>query len=1141
MKKCRTSIHAVLQTHCMLKLLRIMKLSTFLFLVGTLQILATGVYSQETDLTINLGETNVGKVLTEIEKQSEFYFLFNQKLVDTERKVIVQLTDKKIEEVLDLVFSSTNTSYVVMDRQIVLSPKEYLNDIITALEKEAEIQAAEISGTVTGPDGEAMPGVSIVVKGTTNGTITDSDGQYYLSDVPEGAVLVFSFIGMRSQEVAVGNQTVIDLVMEYDEVGIDEVIVVGYGTQTKGNLTGAIANIKSDKLEEISESNLSSMLAGRLSGVYVSNWTGTPGVSSDISIRSVGSINANPPVFVIDGVIREKRAFDALDPSEIQEISVLKDAASAALYGSRSAGGVVLVATKSGSATETRINYTASYSMDSPIHLPEMMRGADIARMGNSIAQPTDWWYKDDNFINWMETVDNGYGYNYIDDVYVTPTNMRHSLNASGGNQKIQYFIGGSYFDQQGWLEPLTYNKFNMRASVTAKITDNLTAHMNLSQFRSNRSKFWWPYDWGSEQLGDLWKKLQTWQYYWPHYIEGKPWNYGWLGNVGELITNSGYWRNRENVQNSLFSLTYEVPFVRGLSVKATYNSERYNSNLKNFQKKHTLYNIEGAVGDNYENAQLVQPYETVQSNGPSREYLEFGNGEDRSYQFNLQVDYKKSFGDHNVNAFLVYEQWERDGSNLSGVRYDFPVVLKDQYFATSGDWEDSYFSGNEHENGRLSYIGQASYDYAKKYFLSASFRYDGSLAFSPDRRWGLFPSLSAAWVISEESFFNSNAVTYLKLRGSLGMLGNDNIGMWRWLESYQAANGFYFGESPKSTKGLSYGGIVNPNVTWEKSLTYNFGVDAFLFNAVSFSAEYWFKNTYDILGSRLESIPTTFGGNMPPENYGEVHSNGIELELGYNGKIGSDFNYFINGNFSYATNKVVKWDQPENIQDWQNRIGRPLGYITGLQNTGLLRTQADLDALPNGYTIYGAQPQLGWINYQDNSGIDGTPDGKIDDYDRVVLHNHSTPPISYGLTLGLEWKGISMEAFFQGLAGHYKYPSVQPPYAWTRVYSFWEDYWSPSNPNASMPMPHWDYWQNRAASDFYYRSASFARLRYLKIGYTLPEKISSKIKARSLRIYVSGTNLFTLSKFKVYDPELSNAGTFPLSRSLTGGISVTF
>ena len=1006
-----------------------------------------------------------------------------------------------------------------------------------------------ITGKVTDNQGESLPGVNIVVKDKPGiGTATEVDGSYSLTVDDDVTTLVFSYIGFKTQEIEIGNRTVIDVIMESDQTTLDEVVIVGYGSQTKASLTGAVSNIKSEALKEIPTSNMSTLLAGRMSGVYVNNWTGTPGVSSAVNIRARSSFTSTPAIYVIDGVVRDKRAFDELDPNEIKEISVLKDAASAALYGSRSSGGVVLVATENGEIGKPEISFTATHSFDKPTNLPEMMSAVDILDMGNSYADatnPNHWWYKDDSFRSWMASVNDGYGYDYIfgeNGVWTDPNNQRYALSVKGGTEKIKYYIGGSFYDQQGWIETLKYDKFNLRANVTAQVARNLEASLNLSQVSSNREKFNWRYDWGSDELGDLWKKLQTWQFYWPLTIEGKPWNYGWLGNIGELLNgNSGSWGNKGYTQNAIFSLKWDVPFVDGLSLKGTYSGEAYNSRTKLYTISHTLWNVEGNDGDNYSNAKLTGT--TVQSNTPfGYEFLQTGNSHSRATQINVQANYARSFGNHNLNAFLVYEQWEEFRESVSGGRRDFDVIKRDQYFATSSDAENSWFSGSEGQNGRLGWIGQARYDFAHKYLLTASFRYDASLNFAPDKRWGFFPAVSAAWVISEEPFFQTGFMDYLKLRGSFGVMGNDNIGGWRWLESYNAnASGFHFGQNPSSTKGLAYGGIVNPDVTWEKSKTINLGIDASFLENFSLTAEYYTKNTFDILGSRIQSIPTTFGGNLPPENYGEVHSKGVEFELGYNNRAGSDFNYYGRFNYGFGTNEVKVWDQPEGVRDYQDRIGRPLGFIAGYVDNGMFRTQADLDALPEGYTLWGSEPQLGWLNYKDLSGPDGTPDGKIDNWDQKVLSDYGSAPSSFGLTLGFDWKGFNVEAFFQGLFGHQKYINVQPPFPWTRTYKYWDDYWSPDNPNASMPHPNWNYWQNRVTSPFHLRSGAFTRLRYVNIGYNIPADIIGKVGLSNARIFASGTNLLTFTKFDTYDPELGHGGVFPISKSFTTGISLTF
>ncbi|MEN7547991.1 TonB-dependent receptor [Rapidithrix thailandica] len=1000
-----------------------------------------------------------------------------------------------------------------------------------------------ISGKVVDPDGEPLPGVSILVQGTATGTTSDINGEYKLT-VAGGSTLVFSYVGYISQTIEVGNQSVLNITLEPDLTQLDEVVVVGYGEQSRATITGAVSRMDSKDIKKIPASNLSSLMAGRIAGVYVDNWTGTPGTSSNIRVRAKDSFNDNPPLFVIDGIVREKRAFDALDPSEIKEISVLKDAASAAVYGVKASGGVILVTTERGQSGKAQINYTATFSSEKPTQLPDMMSAVDIARLANSYLPETDNNYWTEEEIAHIKTVNNGYGYDNLNEVYKTPTSKRHALSIKGGSDKIQYYLGGSLYGQTGFLDPLTYNKNTLRGNIRAQLTEDLSVSLNMSNINTKRNKYYWTYDWDGDDLSDLWKKLQTWQPYIPFFSEeGKPLDLGWLGNVAELINNSGYRRYKEQIQSNIITLEYKVPFVKGLRLKGSYAFEKYNRQQKLFAKKHLLYISEPNQGKIY-SRKLTGG--TTMSGHPSTEFLYTQNISNSSYQLNLQADYERSFGKHNLAATFVYEQREWENGDTYGNRDRFPILVRDQYFATSGDRTDSYVGGSESEGGQLAYVGRVNYDYAKKYLLSASFRYDGNYLFAPGHQYGFFPAVSAGWRISEEPFFNLGFLEELKVRASMGTLGNDRINgdqiaAFLWQETYRPDDGFYFGENPKETKGVWYGGNKNRSVTWEKSRTWNAGLDVEFSNGISFTTEYWFKRTFDILRGRQVTVPTTFGANLPPENYGIVNSNGFEFELAYERTTASGLNYYVSGNFAFGKNKVVEIDVKENAQDWENPVGKPLGRITGWEYDGIIRTQADLDALPDDWRIFGHTPQLGMANYKDLSGPDGKPDGKIDGYDQTILHNYSSAPVSYGLTLGSFWKGFSIELFFQGMAGHQKQIVAQDPYPHTRIYSIWEDYWSADNPNASMPSPNiaWTGTYNRT-SGLWLRNASFVRLKNINVSYSLPKKLTGKAGLQDIQLFFNATNLFHLSKFKTYDPEVKHAGVYPNMKNFSGGISVT-
>ncbi|PCI06544.1 MAG: SusC/RagA family TonB-linked outer membrane protein [Flavobacteriaceae bacterium] len=1007
---------------------------------------------------------------------------------------------------------------------------------------ESELQLVqEVKGTVKDSNGQPLPGVTVIIKGTSNGTQTDFDGNFKL-DVSKNDVLVFTYMGMKTKSVIIGDNMFLNVTLEEDSNVLDEVIIVGYGTQSKATLTGSVANVKTEEIAEIAASNMTSLLAGRMAGVSITSTTGTPGVSSNLTIRTRGTWNNANPIYVIDGIVKEKADFDDLDVNEVAEISILKDAASTAVYGARASNGVILVRTKTGKIGAPTISYSTTYNFEKPTKLPKMMSGVDIVQLNREIYdfEPGTGGYSETHWeeedLNWLKTVNNGYGYDYLDEVYIDPASNRHALNFSGGSEHVKYFVGGSIFKQTGFLAPLKYGKNNLRANLEVKLTDNLTANVNISTVNSKREKFFWPYDWGNDALPDLWKKLQTWQFYQPIKIDGKSPNLGWLGNIDGLINESGYWKNRMQSQSAILSLTYKVPQIEGLSVKGTYAYDNAVNNIKQFNKKHTVYDITGYTKHNYSNAEFTG---TTTQLGATREGIYQSVTTARNYQLNAQVNYTKRFGDHNVDALFVYEQSEGFNENVNARRFDFPVLVRDQWNQTSGAAEDSRAGGWENESGRVSYVGRLNYDYKSKYIFSGSFRYDGSMIFKPSERWGFFPTVSAGWVVSKEDFFNVNFIDHLKFRASYGTLGNDRVDPWRWQEQYVSSSGFFFGESPKEAKGIRYGGITNQFMTWETSHTTNLGFDLSLTNNIIMNFDYWSKKTTDILGSQLNELPSTVGGNLPNTNYGEMKSSGFEIALDYENNI-NNFDYYIGGNFGYATNEVVNISQAENIRDYQNRIGRSWNYIIGYKSAGILRTQEAIDALPEGYTIGGQAPKLGQINYQDLSGVDGVPDGKIDSWDQTVIADNAAPTTTFGFKLGGKYKGFSVDAFFQGAGGYKKILSVQTPYPWTRIYGIWEDYWSPSNTDASMPNPDWNQGANQWTSTFWLKDANYVRLKNLNIGYSLPKSVLNRLNVKGVKIFVAGTNIFTVSEFKAYDVELSSAGSYPNMKNYSVGMNIT-
>nr|MBA4166827.1 TonB-dependent receptor [Chitinophagaceae bacterium] len=439
------------------------------------------------------------------------------------------------------------------------------------------------------------------------------------------------------------------------------------------------------------------------------------------------------------------------------------------------------------------------------------------------------------------------------------------------------------------------------------------------------------------------------------------------------------------------------------------------------------------------------------------------------------------------------------------------------------------------------------------------SLRRDGSYRFSPANRWGYFPAISGGWRISEEPFFANNVkfMDLLKLRASFGVTGNDAVGGYQWYDKATNAGSYVLGETPAANPGIRYGGsyqdskyvwhsydIANKNLTWEKSRSYNFGIDARFFKSLNFTAEYWMRHTYDILGQRQKALPGTFGAQLPDENYGQVDSRGIELELGYDGQIGKQFSFYVRGNVAYATNKIIKQDVAENTREVDNPVGRPLDYVKGLVVTDMIRTQADLDKIPGTYTIYGVKPQLGMYNYQDVSGPGGKPDGIIDDFDNQVISNYSWSPYTAGLNLGGSWKGFSVDVFFQGVAGGKKlYNDVTAGRGFNvdHAPSIWLDRWTPETPNGRFPHPVDGWFPDQLNSTFWLYNTSYARLKNATVSYTIPRKLNQKLNVQKIQVYLSGTNLFRISDNSFdFDVELNGPTSYPVMKTFTAGLNIT-
>lgn len=1123
--------------------------------VTALLCLNAGIFAQS--VSLNLKKVSVKEAMSEIKDKSGYSFVYSTDDLNTSKQVTVKA--EQLDDAIKQILDGQEVTYEIKGKNIIIKK-------ITAQNTNQSKKTRKVSGVIKDAQGEPIIGANVVVKGDeTRGVITDLDGNFTL-DVPEDGSFEVSYIGYLAQILPIKGKSTFIVSLKEDAETLDEVVVIGYTTQKKGLLSGSVEHMKmDDQMTTIPTTSAGNLLAGKLAGVNVSTPGSVPGSNPDISIRTVSAwtrkdANGNdmkqqPVTYVIDGVVRGAGDFNNLSPNEIDDITVLKDAASAAIYGSRSAGGVILVTTKKGKAGKPTVNYSYSYSVDTRTKNSELTSAVETGELYNRIngqADPAGWAWSQEE-LDYFRNVNGGWGYDQLDEVYRNPTTQTHNISVNGGNDKIRYFAAGSYVQQKGFLDPLTYDKYNLRLNVTADVTDDFQVQTGLSLNNNKQGSM--PEDyWNADQ--DTYQKLRVWQPDQPVFTEsGKYIDYGWIGNVGARVDGAqGYKKNEYLKPQMTVSGTYKAPFLKGLSAKVSFSKSWTNQITKKFYDQYDMM-IMKKSGPNgrimsTKDADIVGVKKSNWGLPNGKPMIERKSAWSDDLQLNFQLSYDNVFNDvHRVSGTLVSEWYEGGGASVWGGREGFPVYKTDQFWAASGARADTWGDGDtDWKDGRMSYIGQFSYAYADKYLLAFSFREDGSMKFAPDKRWGFFPAASAAWIISEENWFNKNHVQRLKVRASAGLTGDDSVGGWQWQESYNSGKNAYFGMNPSRQVGLTYGSVVNENMTWEKSFSFDLGVDVNFLNHWNASLDYWYRNTYDILDKRVVSLPTTFSLSMPAENYGEVHAQGIDFKLGYEGQT-RDFSYFANLTASYGWNKVITKDYAENAMWYDIPVGRSLSYITGYKFDQIIRTQGDLDAFNTAHPDYlhkGKAPELGMMVFKDLSGPKGTPDGIIDSWDKTILQDNNFPTI-FGLNLGGTWKGVSLDMMFSGSLGSYKWmKDLAGGVEWNRMWKDWyDDSWSPENPNASLPRRR-NNDQTKTYdedTDFWLKKNNFLRLKYLTVSYELPKNQFYSSVFDKVRVFFTGTNLFVLSNFNnnYYDPEIGGGNSFPVSRSFSFGIDVSF
>lgn len=1098
---------------------------------------------------------------------------------------LTERTDLRFEKVDDF-------NYLILPRRkapteksggtsLIMPPAEFLTTPVLTNGKIPIVRASmdlPVSGVVRDELKNALPGVNVLVKGTTTGTTTDSEGKYVLL-VPDGdATLIFSFIGYVTQEVSVNNRTLIDITLPPDVKSLEEVVVVGYGEQKKIHLTGAVETIDASELEDLPSGNLGAALAGRVLGVGVTGGNTRPGSISRLTIRNPMSLSKdggnNDPLFVIDGVIQvaadgtnDATIFNNLDPAEVESISFLKDA-SAAIYGSRGANGVVLVTTKRGKEGKPRVSYSATFGLNDEAYRTKMLSAYDYAMYYNIMNGPNgaDESPDDEDFFFSQDELDHfrTINYDWLEEAWSPATNMRHNLNVSGGSENATYFANVSYFTQEGNLSSLDYGRWNFRAGTDMKVANHLKVGLQVGGYYSDQSKTFNKI--GNENDENDYRNLLRAPRYLPMYIDGYPvkppgstssknianYHFFEIERLGNLAT------NRDQYTTVNIYAEYDVPFIEGLKARASYGRNMGALRGTQIGTAYTLYEFD-RLGENkhiYDGAGMTL----------GREYLNgdrvyFSNRHALSQQANLTMSYGRDFGRHSVSALFSVERGESENSQ-EDVWKEQPSQSTTGHFGSAFGAIDG--KTNFAESGTLSYVGRANWSFANKFMAEFLFRSDASTKFAPENYWGKFYSGSVGWIISNEDFFKSTAVNFLKIRYAAGLLGKDDTKAWQWRQRYtfQGGKGAVFGGNQEVGTGMKMEASPNRAATWSDDFKNNLGIDArFIDSRLSTTAELFYNKGTNLLLERTESVPVTIGGTIAAENFGEIDFFGYEVALGWNDRIGN-FRYGLDTRFSWYDNKVRvgNFNDTDMLYPWNPQPGRSTDNgVWGYHHLGMFRDQSEIDAYVEQYNIiqvFGTPEDLlrpGMLYYRDVRGPlqeDGTfaaPDGVIDKNDQIQLAGNNTNHYGYGMTLKLGYKSLSFDCVIAGSFGGWSemdrtklQNNIGNSYQSAPV--FWNNIYDPAlNPTGIYPNPHHSDISLTPRSSFWEVSGFRMRVRSFNMNYNLPERVAQSLKLSSARVYVSALNPVNLYNPFDYKDSEGAFDTYPVLRTFALGLNLSF
>ncbi|MFG6685750.1 SusC/RagA family TonB-linked outer membrane protein [Mariniflexile sp. HNIBRBA6329] len=1072
-----------------------------------------------------------------------------------------------------------------------------------------------VSGTIVDKSGVPIPGVNIIEKGTSNGVVSDFDGNFRLS-VRSKSILVFTFIGMKKAEYSVEGKNVFNITMQEDTESLDEVIItVPYGTQRKEAVTASIVSIKGEEIEDLPVGNLGAALVGRVLGVGVSGGESRPGAPAQIQIRNpvtgnnirAKDRNSPEPLYVIDGIIQidpntglsDSTIFDTLDASMIESISFLKDG-SAAIYGSRAAQGVVLVTTKKGKKGPAKFSYSGNFSVADETYRHKMLSAYDFGRVFNIMNGPNGGYDPADPAPNselffspaeleHFKTIN----YDALDDYWTSAGTQRHNLNISGGTDDATYFGGISYYTQDGNLGTLNYDRWSFRAGSNINLAKGFKAGFQVSGYFTDQSKTTSKI--GSENEENDFRQLQNRAPFLPLYIDGMPTlQIGSNGNdalagfhYGEIQRLQNLAVSGENNVNVNLNFEYELPFIKGLKVGATYSRQEGGSRATQSGTKFNLYEFYGADNDLTDNVRTPgQTYVLYESGtGPlgtntvrivneivNGDRLLIDNYKNGNEQLRLQGTFDRDFGKHSVSAFLAIEKSERFEYHDRIIKFGVPEYADGMIWQTTGNFDVENTYNWRYESADLGLVGRFNYNYDNKYYAEFLLRSDVSAKFAPKNYWGNFYSISGGWIISKEAFFKSNTIDFLKFRGSVGLTGKDDTRAWEWRQNFstQTNGGAVFGGNSTVSAGLSPDRIANPNVRWGKELRTNFGFEArFLDNRLSATAETFYNIGTEALTNLNSGVPFTVGGASASSNSGKYDTWGTEISLGWSDSVGEDFSYGVTVLSGWYNNKIIAGNFTNEIFwfPWQtNQPGPSDRGQWGYDYQGMFKTQADIDnyIAETGVTSVFGKPvsalRPGMLYYRDVRGAwdpetktFGPKDGVIDDNDQIQLKKPAKGPQGFSTAIKLGYKGLSLNTVLTvNWGGYREVGSAKTPFTSNLITgnyqnrpAFWANMYDEQlNPTGTIPnLAPQNKEINTVSSQFWQVSSFSLVMRNINLSYAFPKTLTEKVGVNSFRLNLVAMNPFIL--FNPYkDFGLSPYGSYdsyPVLKTYSLGVNIGF